>query len=225
MLILAAAAAFIVLFGTAPPAAAQSESPAAEGPEQPVQGPVPTPADVLFFREMIPHHAQALEMAALVADRTESRTTRLLAERIEVSQRDEIAWMQRWLEKHGAEAPEVGDHHHGNGHHGEGHHGDGHHEAMPGMLTPDEMAHLAGATGAEFDRLFLHYMIRHHEGALTMVSRLFSSPGAAQLPEVYGFASDVDADQRAEIERMRALLEAMPASEVPAPATALPHHH
>jgi uncharacterized protein (DUF305 family) len=77
---------------------------------------------------------------------------------------------------------------------------------MPGMLTDDEMAHLAAATGAEFDRLFLQGMIKHHEGALTMVRELFASPGGGQDPEVFAFASDVDADQRMEIDRMGALL-------------------
>jgi hypothetical protein len=74
------------------------------------------------------------------------------------------------------------------------------------MLTAAELARLAAARGDAFDRLFLTYMIRHHEGALTMVGRLLATPGAAHEPETFGFASDVDADQRAEIARMRALL-------------------
>jgi uncharacterized protein (DUF305 family) len=77
---------------------------------------------------------------------------------------------------------------------------------MPGMLTAAEMARLAAARGAEFDRLFVAGMIRHHEGALLMVQRLFATPGAAQEAETFGFASDVDADQRAEIARLRTLL-------------------
>jgi uncharacterized protein (DUF305 family) len=77
------------------------------------------------------------------------------------------------------------------------------------MLTPAEMAQLAGATGSVFDTLFLRGMIRHHGGALAMVARLFASPGAAQDPEVFRFASDVDADQRAEIARMQQLLDTL----------------
>jgi uncharacterized protein (DUF305 family) len=77
---------------------------------------------------------------------------------------------------------------------------------MPGMLTPEEMARLSAATGADFDRLFLQGMIKHHEGALTMVRDLFATPGGGQDPEVFAFASDVDADQRMEIDRMGALL-------------------
>jgi uncharacterized protein (DUF305 family) len=83
------------------------------------------------------------------------------------------------------------------------------HAAMPGMLTPAQLAELAAARGAAFDRLFLEDMIRHHEGALTMVARLLATPGAAQSPDTYGFVSDVDTDQRAEIARMKALLEQM----------------
>jgi uncharacterized protein (DUF305 family) len=78
---------------------------------------------------------------------------------------------------------------------------------MPGMLSRQEMERLAGSTGAEFDRLFLEFMIRHHEGALIMVKELFSTPGAGQESEIFAFASDVDADQRMEIDRMRVMLK------------------
>jgi uncharacterized protein (DUF305 family) len=77
---------------------------------------------------------------------------------------------------------------------------------MPGMLTPEQMAALAAATGEEFDRLFLQGMIQHHEGALAMVDELFKTPGAGQEGDINAFASDVDADQRMEISRMRAML-------------------
>jgi uncharacterized protein (DUF305 family) len=77
----------------------------------------------------------------------------------------------------------------------------------PGMLTPEEMSRLAAAKGKEFDRLFLEGMIRHHDGALTMVKELFEQPGAGQESDIFAFASDVDADQRMEIVRMSALLK------------------
>jgi len=80
-------------------------------------------------------------------------------------------------------------------------------ELMPGMLTPEQMTQLAEARDAEFDRLFLEFMISHHEGALVMVQALFASPGAGQGSAIYHFASDVEADQEMEIRRMRALLE------------------
>jgi uncharacterized protein (DUF305 family) len=78
---------------------------------------------------------------------------------------------------------------------------------MPGMLTNDEMARLAAAKGPEFDRLFLEGMIKHHGGALIMVQELFATPGAGQQSDIFAFASDVEADQKMEIDRMGAMLK------------------
>lgn len=149
-----------------------------------------TSADVRFMHHMLMHHEQALAMTALVPARSNRPEVRLLSERIEVSQRDEIALMRQWLRQRGEQVPNAG----------------GHDTTMPGMLTADEMAQLTATTSPAFDRLFLHYMIRHHEGALTMLTELFASPGAGQEPEIYRFATDIDADQRAEIARMQSLL-------------------
>ncbi|HXW08760.1 MAG TPA: DUF305 domain-containing protein [Vicinamibacterales bacterium] len=152
------------------------------------------PADVRFMQGMIAHHAQALEMTALVPARTSRAEMRRLAQRIEVSQADEIRMMQRWLEDRGERLPDRHAHHaHGA-------------ELMPGMLTTDEMGRLAAANGDDFDRLFLELMVKHHEGALIMVDRLFATDGAGQDAEIHAFASDVDADQRMEINRMQAML-------------------
>jgi uncharacterized protein (DUF305 family) len=145
---------------------------------------------------MIGHHAQALEMTALLPLRTAADAMKLLAKRIEVSQTDEIRMMQRWLESRGLEVPTV------HAHHAPGA------KLMPGMLTGDEMARLTEANGAAFDRLFLELMIKHHEGALVMVKELLAQPGAAQDSDIFAFASDVEADQTIEIERMRAMLAA-----------------
>jgi uncharacterized protein (DUF305 family) len=145
-----------------------------------------------------------------VPDRTSRADVRTLAERIEVSQRDEIALMRRWLEERGEAVPSLDRSGHPSGH---PQHAGGHEAHMPGMLTGEEMARLAKATGPEFDRLFLQLMIRHHEGALAMVAALLASPGAAQEAETFRLASDVDADQRAEIRRMRAMQAAPPAGE------------
>ena len=153
-----------------------------------------TPADVRFMQGMIGHHAQALDMTALVATRSSSDAIRKLAQRIELSQADEIKMMQEWLTGRGQKVPDQ------HAHHAPGA------TLMPGMLTAEEMARLAQAKGPEFDRLFLEFMIKHHEGALTMVQDLFAQPGAGQESDVFAFASDVDADQRREIERMRAAL-------------------
>jgi uncharacterized protein (DUF305 family) len=151
----------------------------------------PTPADVAFMQGMIMHHAQAIDMVALLKTRTSRESMRLLGLRIEVSQKDEIAMMRRWLKEQGAAEPDEHAHHSG--------------ALMPGMLTADQMSALAAAKDSEFDRLFLELMIKHHEGALAMVKTLMESPGAGQLSSVSAFASDVEADQSAEIQRMRIL--------------------
>jgi uncharacterized protein (DUF305 family) len=153
-----------------------------------------TPADVRFMQGMIGHHAQALEMTTLLSSRTASEDMRKLAKRIELSQADEIKMMQEWLKRRGAQVPDEHAHHaHGA-------------KLMPGMLTPEDMSKLAAASGREFDRLFLEYMIKHHDGALVMVRELFATPGAGQEADIFAFASDVDADQRMEIDRMAAML-------------------
>lgn len=152
-------------------------------------------ADVKFMQGMIGHHAQAVEMTELLETRTRSAGMRKLAERIQVSQDDEIKMMREWLASHGAAVP--GEH---------AHHAPGA-PLMPGMLTPQDMERLTAATGEAFDRLFLEYMIKHHDGALVMVKDLFATPGAAQDSDIYAFASDVNADQRMEIARMSAMLK------------------
>ena len=156
-----------------------------------------TPADVRFMQGMIGHHAQALEMTALLATRTSSEDMRKLARRIELSQSDEIEMMQEWLRSRGEALPDPHAHHAPGG------------TLMPGMLTREEMGRLAAANGPEFDRLFLEFMIKHHDGALVMVSQLFATPGAALESEMFAFASDVDADQRMEIARMGTMLVKM----------------
>jgi len=156
-----------------------------------------TPADVRFMQRMIHHHAQAVDMTKLLATRTNSEDMKKLALRIELSQNDEMKMMRRWLAVRGQEVP--GEH---------AHHMPGA-PMMPGMLSADEMTKLAEAKGTEFDRLFLEGMIKHHAGALTMVQELFATSGAGQDSEIYAFASDVDADQRMEIDRMAAMLAAI----------------
>lgn len=160
-------------------------------------------ADVEFMQGMIGHHAQALEMTGLVAGRAATPRLSLLAERIQVSQQDEIKRMQQWLRVRGEQVPCVEPGHQ---------HDDMMHVMMPGMATPAEMERLAAANGIAFDRLFLSLMIRHHQGALAMVADFFGARGAAQEPEIFQMANDVDADQRAEIARMEALLATLPAS-------------
>ncbi|MEX1050218.1 MAG: DUF305 domain-containing protein, partial [Gemmatimonadales bacterium] len=153
--------------------------------------------DVRFMQGMIPQHQQAIEMSALVPGRTMTRDIMLLAQRITISQEDEIAAMQRWLRDR--DQPTEMDH---------GAHAD-QEMLMPGMLTRAEMDRLAVVQGVAFDRLFLEFMMRHHEGAIRMVAELFSTQGAGQDPEMFQFASEVDADQQMEIARMQRLLETL----------------
>jgi len=162
-----------------------------------------TPADVAFMQGMIHHHSQAVEMVELLKTRTASHDMQLLGQRIEISQQDEIKMMQHWLTARGQEAPDPNTMRDMPGMDMPGMST----PMMPGMLTPEQMKQLAAAKGTAFDRLFLEGMIRHHGGALTMVHDLFATPGAGQDSEIFAFASDVDADQRMEIDRMSSMLK------------------
>jgi uncharacterized protein (DUF305 family) len=198
----AAVLAAALLAGCAPAAGEQGGHPAPHGPARApaVSG---VEADVRFLQHMTVHHAQAVEMTALVPERAASPGLRLLAERIEVSQADEMAMMARLLRERGAAVPDEHAHH------------TGAHAGMPGMISPERMARLRAARGEAFDRLFLELMIEHHEGAIAMVAELLATDGAAQDPEIFSFAAHVESDQRMEIERMRRMLERAPAGALP----------
>jgi len=155
-------------------------------------------ADVRFMRGMIPHHGQALDMTALVPTRATTNEFRSMALRMQISQRDEIRLMERWLTEREEDIPPPNAHRMMMA---------GDMALMPGMLNAGQMEQLASATGQEFERLFLEFMIMHHEGALTMVQTLFNSSGAGQESLIFKFATDVDADQTIEIMRMRRMLE------------------
>jgi uncharacterized protein (DUF305 family) len=159
------------------------------------QAPAFTEADVQFMQGMIVHHEQAIAMAALVPTHTKTPSLGLIGRRIDVSQRDEIKLMTRWLEAHHQPTRLT-----------MAHDNMASMPMMPGMLSREEMAALGTARGTAFDRLFLEGMIKHHQGALEMVKDLFSKEGAGQNVEIFRFASEVDADQRAEIKRMQSLL-------------------
>jgi uncharacterized protein (DUF305 family) len=160
-------------------------------------------ADVNFMQGMIMHHAQAVEMTALIESHTQNKELRSLGARISSSQSDEMNFMKRWLGARGEPAaPEMPRTH--------GKHTPDHHMLMPGMLTAKEMQALKKARGKEFDRLFLKGMIQHHNGALIMVKELFDTAGAGQDAELFNFASDVDSGQRAEIRAMQTMLGEKP---------------
>ena len=174
-------------------------------PDRALPPPLPVnAADVEFMSHMIHHHAQAVVMAGWAPSHGAGQAVRALCERIVVAQQDEIAIMSTWLRDNGQPVPtpnpkgmpmEMG--------------GMTHVMLMPGMLTEEQMAELDRARGREFDRLFLIYMIQHHEGALQMVEKLLASRGAAIDETVYKMSSDVFADQSTEIDRMQKLLAAM----------------
>lgn len=165
-------------------------------------------ADVQFMQGMIVHHAQAVEMTALIEARTENKEVKSLGARISHTQADEIAFMKRWLVQRGQPiADPTNDMHkmHMN-HKNMSHDQMAQMAPMPGMLTPAQMEALRQAKGEEFDRLFLVGMIQHHGGALTMVKDLHNTAGAGQEAELFNFATDVDSGQRAEIRIMQTML-------------------
>ena len=164
-----------------------------------------TDADVAFMTGMISHHSQALVMAVLIPDRTTNPAIRTLGGRIINAQRDEIGLMQQWLRIRGLPVPRPDS----AGAMAHDMHG-AHHGLMPGMLTPEQLQQLGQARAAAFDRLFLTLMIQHHNGAVTMVDSLISSPGSAQEETVFRLASGVRVDQVTEIDRMRLMLQALP---------------
>lgn len=154
-----------------------------------------SPADALFMQDMIPHHNQAVQMAALVADRTNLPELVDVAGRINASQADEIEFMQQWLRQRGESVPDPTAHEAMHTTH-----------VMAGMATPEQMAELAASEGTAFDKLFLTLMITHHTGAVKMVEELLKQPGSAHDPILFEFISNITNDQTAEIERMNALL-------------------
>ena len=162
-----------------------------------------SPADVQFMQGMIMHHAQAVEMTALIDTHTENKDLRTLGARISRSQSDEIKFMKRWLIARGEQVSHAMPAMHGM-------HMPEHQMMMPGMLTAKQMDALKKAKGQQFDQLFLKGMIQHHNGALIMVKDLFNTAGAGQDAEVFNFATDVDSGQRAEIRVMQTMLGEKP---------------
>ncbi|MEZ4423791.1 MAG: DUF305 domain-containing protein [Gemmatimonadota bacterium] len=177
--------------------AADARERAARAPRPPVNE-----ADVRFMSGMIHHHAQAVVMARWAPSHGASEALQRFCERIVVAQQDEIQLMSTWLADRGQPVPDTDPAH--------GMHGMDHSAMMPGMLSAEQLERLDAARGAEFDRLFLTYMIQHHEGAIVMVDELFGSYGGGQDETVFRLASDIYADQTTEIDRMHTMLDAMP---------------
>jgi len=184
----------------APGAASKILSPAAARvvPRPPLE------ADTQFMQGMIHHHAQAVEMVALMQARTRNKALLHFGDRIRISQTDEIQFMRQWLEERGKAVPMEHEHMAHMNHQGMDMSAMA---PMPGMLTPEQMKALAAAKGSKFDYLFLTGMIQHHTGALIMVQDLFSTPATGQDNALYDFATDVDNTQTAEIKIMKGMLK------------------
>lgn len=207
-----AAVLLVALAATALPA----QQPAAASPPHDY-----TQADVDFVQGMIIHHAQAVVMSDWAPSRTTWPSLLILCKRIALSQRDEITMMQHWLEERHLAVPDplhmlhptAGPIHDSSGMGMPGMDMGAHPMMMSGMLTAAQMRQLEAAHGAAFDRLYLTGMIRHHQGAIDMVATLFATPGSGQQPDLFNFATDVDAGQRAEMARMQAMLNTLTPSQ------------
>lgn len=159
-----------------------------------------TEADVRFMTMMIGHHAQAVKVSKWAATHGAGAAVQRLADRIINGQEDEIVLMQQWLADRQKPIPAADG-------------SDHHHHSMPGMLTEEQLQQLDAARGTEFDRLFLTFMIQHHQGAVQMAQELFRTPGAAQDQTVFKFASDVNVDQTTEIARMEQMLATLTSNQ------------
>jgi uncharacterized protein (DUF305 family) len=198
----ATAAALLAVAFCLPGAAARAQNPMPGMPGMsakdmglpPVQipkGAIFTEADVRFMQGMIAHHAQAIYMSRMAVSHGAEPHLLKLAQKIDQSQQAEIVLMQGWLHANDQFVTDTSS---------------WHHMMMPGMLTPPQLTQLDGAKGKEFDRLYLTFMIQHHEGALKMVKDLFAAPNAAQDVDVSVFANDVHTVQTAQIGVMRQML-------------------
>ena len=188
---------------SAPSSPASGATRSAGGAPVPVQAGPPmqpyTDADVEFITGMIPHHTQAILISSWAPSHEANQSIRTLTERIVVGQSDDLVLMKQWLGDRGKPIPETGGHDHA--------------MHMPGMLSAEQMAQLDAARGTQYDRLFLTFMIQHHQGALQMVNKLFGSSGAANDDFIYKIASDIHAEQEIEIERMKSMLASLPSGE------------
>lgn len=168
-----------------------------------------TAMDAKFMTGMIGHHAQAVVISRMAPTHGASAQVQTLAARIINAQQDEIGIMQTWLKDRGQPVPDptkpMAMSHDAHAAHG------GRSAMMPGMLTEAQIKELDAARGEKFDELFLTFMIQHHEGAVSMVTELFATPGAGQDETVFRFATDVNVDQTTEIKRMKTMLLLMQA--------------
>jgi uncharacterized protein (DUF305 family) len=174
--------------------------------------------EVGFARDMIVHHAQAVEMAELVRDRTESEEIRILATDIALTQQAQIGMMQGWLDVWGLPATSTEPAMAWMGHPTEG--------RMPGMASPEEINRFREVPPEEADELFLRLMIEHHRAAIPMAEAILEE---TDQPAVEELAGAIASSQRAEIGTMQGMLEDMGAPPVeddePMPVEGGEDHH
>ncbi|AJW40935.1 hypothetical protein NY08_2925 [Rhodococcus sp. B7740] len=149
-------------------------------------------ADVMFAQMMYPHHAQAVEMAAMVEGRTENPDVVALASAIEAAQQPEMDRMTAWLTEWGQPMPDM-----------DMDMGGMDHSSGMGMMTQQDMDALSAATGGEFDSQWLTMMIEHHEGAIEMANVEIED---GTFPQAQEMARTIVASQQQEIDTMRTLL-------------------
>lgn len=193
----------VALFAFACASCLTGRGAAAQQAPPPTKGTSYTAADVAFMQGMIAHHSQALDMCAMAPTHGAGERVSLFCKKVIISQRDEITLMQNWLRDRGERVPDPKAMHTRDM---MGMNMDDDSMLMPGMLTTAQMKALDAARGTAWDSTFLVGMIQHHGGALTMVAKLFGTAGAGQTSEIFAFATGIDADQRAEIERMQGML-------------------
>lgn len=190
-----------------------NDAPPAEGSaEVGLEAPAEDSAEAGFARDMMVHHAQAVQMAEIVRDKTESEEMRTLAADIALTQQAQIGQMQGWLAVWGLPATGSEPAMTWMGHPTEG--------RMPGMASPEELNELQQASPEEADTLFLQLMIPHHEAALPMAEAALEE---TDRPEVERLAGAIAASQQGEIEMMKGLLNqrGVPVEE----DSAAPHEH
>jgi uncharacterized protein (DUF305 family) len=153
-------------------------------------------AEAGFARDMMVHHAQAVQMAEIVRDKTENDAMRLLTSDIALTQQAQIGMMQGWLGVWGLPIAETEPAMSWMGHPTEG--------LMPGMATPEELNLLSKAPPEVADVLFLRLMITHHQAAIPMAEAILKR---TERPEVRQLAQSIENSQRAEIENMKAMVD------------------
>lgn len=173
-----------------------------DGGDAPLSATQHNDADVAFASDMIQHHAQALAMVNLTVVRPMDPRFQKLSEGIRDAQGPEIETMTDWLDDWDEEVPETSNDHM---HHDMGTMPEGT-DDMPGMMSAEEMEELEETSDAEFQRMWLQMMIRHHRGAIEMAEVEIEDGRYKPAVEL---AKAIIAAQEAEIDEMKDLLDTL----------------